>query len=202
MAILSTAFAARCKAVLSRAVLPCLAAALLLGCAGHKGMPIITINGCAPTQGAAGTLVSISGSGFTNVGFVAVGQGAVAEWTIVNDGQINFTLPASATTGGITMTDPQYNTTSAQVFTVLPEVVGLSPASGPLGTEVKLLGAGFMGATQVLFGGEAAAQPGSAFTVQGPNQINAYVGNDAVTGPVQVTVGGTTVTGPTFTVTP
>ena len=202
METFSTAFAGRSKAVLSWAVLPCLAATLLLGCGGHKGMPLINVNSFTPSSGTAGTPVTISGSGLTNVSFVAVGEGAVTQWTLINDTQINFTLPASATTGGLTLNDSQDNITTPQVFTVLPQVVGLAPASGPLGTEVKLTGAGFLGATQVLFGGETAAQPGSAFTVVNANQINAYVGSDASTGPVQVTVGGTTVTGPTFTVTP
>ena len=189
METFSTAFAGRSKAVLSWAVLPCLAATLLLGCGGHKGMPLINVNSFTPSSGTAGTPVTISGSGLTNVSFVAVGEGAVTQWTLINDTQINFTLPASATTGGLTLNDSQDNITTPQVFTVLPQVVGLAPASGPLGTEVKLTG-------------ETAAQPGSAFTVVNANQINAYVGSDASTGPVQVTVGGTTVTGPTFTVTP
>ena len=202
MEIFSTALAGRCKAILSWVVLPCLAAALLLGCGGKKGMPNIVVNSFTPTTGVAGTIVSISGTGFNNVSFVAVGEGAALQWNLVNDTQILFTLPSTATTGGLTLNDSQDNVTTTQFFTVIPQVVGLSPASGPLGTQVKLIGGGFQGTTQVLFGGETAGTPGSAFTVQSPNQINALVGSDAVTGPVQVTVGTTTVTGPTFTVTP
>jgi hypothetical protein len=207
MEILTAAPAGRIRAgasirkALSWAVLPCLAIGLLLGCASHTGMPLIVINSFTPAQGPAGTLVTITGAGLSNVSFLSVGEGAVPEYVIVGPNQINFTVPSTATTGLLTLNDSQDNQTSATPFTVTPQIVGLAPTSGPAGTEVKVTGGGFVGTTQVLFSGEPATGAGSAFFVVGANQINTFVGSDATTGPVQVVVGATTVAGPVFTVT-
>jgi len=206
MEILATAPAARLRnrswfrPALSRAVLPFLAGALMLGCGGSHGVPNVIVTNVAPTQGLEGTQVTLLGSGMHSTTAIAFGNGVAAEWSIVSDTQLIATVPASATTGLVTVTS-SVNVFPAGTFTVLPQIVGLVPASGPLGTEVKLTGSGFQGTTQVLFAGEPASGAGSPFTVEGPNQINVVLASDATTGPVQITVAGTQVTGPTFTVT-
>jgi hypothetical protein len=186
------------RKALSLAVLPVFAVGLMVGCGGkNKGMSPIILDSFNPTSGPQGTTVTLQGSGFTNVSTVSIGEGAVLEWTMVNDNQMVLTVPASATTGPLTLVDPEWNAITTAVFTVTPILSTVSPTSGPVGTEVKITGSGLVGATAVTFGSATPA----AFTIQGPNQINAYVTSDATTGAVQVTVAGTVVTGPVFTVT-
>ena len=205
---LSTAPAARIRArswlrpASSWAVLPCLAAVLTTACSGHRPQAPIVITNFGPTQGLAGTNVILIGTGMAATSFVSFGDGEAKAFTILSGTEISATVPASATTGPITVNGNQNVYSTPTNFTVLPQIVGVVPASGPLGTEVKVTGSGFAGTTQVLFGAEPASGAGSAFTVEGPNQINVIIGSDATTGPVQITVGTSTVTGPTFTVTP
>jgi len=201
MDILSTAPAARIRfrAALSRSVLPVLAAALLAGCGGSHAQAPVVISSFSPAQGLAGTQVTLNGTDLGVASFISFGEGAATEYTVLSGSQIVATVPASATTGPITVNGNQNVYTTPNTFTVLPQIVGLVPASGPAGTELKITGSGFSGATRVLFTGETGA--GSAFTVVGPNQINVLVGGDAATGPVQVTAGGNTATGPAFTLT-
>jgi hypothetical protein len=187
------------RKALSLAVLPVLAVGLLVGCGGkNKGMSPIIVDSFSPTSGPQGTIVTLQGSGFTNVSTVSVGQGAALEWTMVNDNQLILTVPASATTGPLTLVDPEWNAITPNSFSVTPILSTVSPTSGPVGTQVKITGSGLVGATLVTFGSATQA----SFDIEGPNQINAYVTSDATTGAVQVTVAGTVVTGPVFTVTP
>ena len=70
-----------------------------------------------------------------------------------------------------------------------PAISTISPAQGSVGTQVKINGANFNGATSVNFNGTAAS-----FTVNSPTQIIATVPSGATTGPIGVTASGITVT--------
>jgi len=71
------------------------------------------------------------------------------------------------------------------------------PASGKVGSGVKILGTNLIGATSVIFNGTAAA-----FTVVSATEITTAVPGAAISGPVQVTTpSGTLVSNEAFQVT-
>ncbi len=116
-----------------------------------------------PTAG--GTLVHVTGTGFTGATKVVFGGAAAPSFTVLSSTQLTAVSPAVApgvhnvyviTPGGTSAP------VSADLFTyvVRPVVTHISPSSGPHagGTMVTITGTGFTGATQVLFGGTAATQ--------------------------------------------
>jgi hypothetical protein len=79
-----------------------------------------------------------------------------------------------------------------------PTLTGIDPASGPVGTSVKLTGTGLSGASAVRFNGVAAS-----FSVDSATQITATVPAGATSGTVSVTTPGGSVTSvASFSVTP
>ena len=62
--------------------------------------PVVT--SFTPLSGTVGTAVTINGSGFTGATNVAF-NGASATFTVVNDGQINTTVPVGASTGNLSV---------------------------------------------------------------------------------------------------
>lgn len=71
-----------------------------------------------------------------------------------------------------------------------PSVFGFDPTSGTPGTPVDISGSGFTGASDVTFGGVGAGA--GSFTVSSDSSITATVPAGATTGPVCVTVSGST----------
>ncbi len=72
---------------------------------------------------------------------------------------------------------------SESTLHILPKITNLDPPSGPVGTQVGIVGGGFAGATKVTFGGVKATN----FTVVTPSLIQAVVPARAKTGKVDVT---------------
>ncbi|MFL5801141.1 MAG: IPT/TIG domain-containing protein, partial [Roseiflexaceae bacterium] len=64
-----------------------------------------------------------------------------------------------------------------------PAISGFTPASGPVGTQVTISGANFVGITGVSFHGVAA----SSFTVDSATRIHVVVPNGATSGKIGVT---------------
>ncbi|HEX7171171.1 MAG TPA: DNRLRE domain-containing protein, partial [Candidatus Limnocylindria bacterium] len=77
-----------------------------------------------------------------------------------------------------------------------PTISGIDPTGGPPGTSVTFSGTNFVGTGAVTFNGTAAS-----FTVDSDVQLTTIVPGAATSGPVAVTTGGGTATGPDFTVT-
>ena len=167
------------------------------------------VTGLSPTSGpvAGGTLVTITGTGFTGATAVDFGTTAATDVTVVNDTTITADSPAGTGVVDVTVTTPGGTsaTSAADQFTyvVAPAVTGLSPTSGPAagGTLVTITGTGFTGATAVDFGTTAATN----VTVVNDTTITAD--SPAGTGAVDVTVttpGGTSATSSAdqFTYTP
>lgn len=77
--------------------------------------PIIT--SFTPTSGPVGTVVTISGSGFTNTSAVKF-NGLAAAFTFQSDSRLLATTPTGATTGKISVTTPEGTAQSASDFTV------------------------------------------------------------------------------------
>lgn|SRR5271165_284791 len=148
--------------------------------------------------GSAGQTVEILGQGFNTATGVNFGSGP-ASFTVVSDTYMTAVVPADGTTGFVTVTSPSSTLTSSRKFNVVPVITSIAPISGPVGTQVIITGSGFVGATQVTFGGVKAV----SYTVNSGTQITATVPAGAKTGKIAVkTAGGSASSKSTFTVTP
>ncbi|WP_235445011.1 beta strand repeat-containing protein [Streptomyces sioyaensis] len=169
---------------------------------GYTTLSAPVLSALSPSSGpaAGGTVVTLSGSGFT--GATAVRFGAVpASFTVVSSTQIAATAPAGSGTAQVTVTTAggtsngvAYTYTSASA----PVLSSLNPSSGPAagGTSVTLTGSGFTGATAVRFGTATAS-----FTVVSATQITATAPAGSGTAQVTVTTPGGTSNGVAFTYT-
>ena len=162
---------------------------------GHLSYQL-AINGIGPGSGPAtgGTLVTISGTGFTQSASVAFGGVAAAAVVVLSPTQLQAITPAH--TGGavsIAITENPHNqsavlpggftyTTSSTTSTASTSstssssstsigVSGASPTAGPTsgGTVVTITGTGFQAGASVAFG----ASSSTAVTVASSTEINA-----------------------------
>ena len=141
-------------------MLPGLVLGLLLGCGGTQNSTSgPTINSFSPTNGTPGTLVTVSGSGFTGTTAVSIcgvsvnNSGSDSNNSIVSDTKITFDVPSSVTTTGtLSITNASGTTTTTQQFDVTPTISSLSRTTGPVGTSVFIYGNGLEGVTSVSFG--------------------------------------------------
>jgi hypothetical protein len=157
------------------------------------------ISGFSPSSAAPGASVVISGANFNGTTAVAF-NGIGGSFTVNSATQITATVPASGTTGRITVTTGNGTANSDSIFTVtaLPTVAGFSPASGGVGTTVIVTGANFSGATDAKFNGVSAAG-----TINSATQITLTVPSGATTGPISVTTpAGTGTSSSSFVVVP
>ncbi|MFG2191694.1 IPT/TIG domain-containing protein [Streptomyces sp. NPDC048639] len=156
----------------------------------YVAVPAPVLNSLSPSSGpaAGGTVVTLTGSGFTGATAVKFGTALSPTFTLVSPTQINATAPPGSGTVAVTVTTPGGVSPQFVPYTYVavpaPVLNSLSPSSGPAagGTVVTLTGTGFTGATSVKFGTTAA----SSFTVISATQITATA--PAGTGTVQVTV--------------
>ncbi|MFG2627006.1 IPT/TIG domain-containing protein [Streptomyces sp. NPDC048473] len=119
------------------------------------------INTSSPFSGAAGTVVTLTGSGFTGATAVTFGGTPSASFTVVSATGITTVAPAGAGTVQITVTTPD-GTSNGIGFTYViatPAISSVVPNQGSVegGNTVTLTGTGFTGATSVRFGTVAAA---------------------------------------------
>ncbi len=162
-----------------------------------------TVASFSPLVGYPGTAVTIKGSAFTtatDVKFNGLSVGA-GNFTIDSDTQITATVPGGATTGPITVVNPDGSASSSKVFTVPtgpePIITGFFPKSGPVGTNVTLVGINFTGTTSVQFNGVSAS-----FTVVSDTKITTTVPAGATKGRIKVmTPAGKAFTSRSFKVT-
>ena len=165
-----------------------------------RPQPAPTVTSISPTSGPAtgATSVAITGTNFTTAGStVMFGPNPAASVTVNSATSITATSPAGTgvvdvlvTTAGGTSAN-----TSADNFSYIPVVTGISPTSGPLasGTSVIITGTGFASVTAVKFGSTAAI----GYTVNSGTQITATSPAGSA-GTVDVTVAvaaGTSATG-------
>jgi hypothetical protein len=121
---------------------------------------------------SGGTLVTLTGSGFTAATSVLFGSVAAPNFTINSDSSLSVWTPAQAS-GSVNLTVTTPNGTSTPVsFTYnsasAPSVTGLSPSTGPTtgGNTIVVQGSGFTSASSVSVGGVNAD-----FTVQSDTAI-------------------------------
>jgi IPT/TIG domain-containing protein/flagellar hook capping protein FlgD len=143
-----------------------------------------TISAFAPTSGPAATVVTVDGSNFSSATAVKFNGTAAAGFTIESATRLRATVPAGATTGPISVTNPAGTATSAASFTVIaaPAISGFTPASGPVGIVVTVDGSNFANASAVKFNGTSAS-----FTIESATRLRATVPAGASSGPISVT---------------
>lgn len=163
-----------------------------------KVLPAIT--SFNPNSGARGSTVVISGT--TLGGVTAVKFNNVSTtFTINSTTQLTATVPNTATTGKISITNPDTTITSASNFTVVlpPTISTFSPLSGGVGTIVTINGTNLTGITDVSFNGVTATN----ITPVTANTIKATVAPNTTTGKITVTnAGGTATSVNSFKITP
>ena len=119
-----------------------------------------TVTSFTPPSGPPGTLVTVTGSGFTaGTGVSSVTfHGVGTTFNVADDQHLTATVPIGATTGKIAVTSSGGVGTSATDFVVPvnPVISGFSPSSGPPGTPVTITGSGFTGVNGVRFNGTSA----------------------------------------------
>ena len=158
-------------------------------------IPAPHISGISPTSGVGGSQITITGSGFQ----AAKGSNGVTindnnyplTVTSWSDTQIVATVPTNAKTGPILVTVNGIASNPDAVFTLPnPIVAALVPSSGSVGTQVQIDGSGF-GASQ---GTSTIKLNNISLTVNSWSdlQIVATIPSTAVTGTIQVAVGGIT----------
>jgi hypothetical protein len=151
--------------------------------------PSLSITSLQPASGPYGTKVTIAGVGFTSSPTVRVNGAAASAVTFVSATKLIATVPASATTGKVTVTNtaaPTGTVRSSTSYTVTPHtaptVSSFTPPSGITGSSVTITGSYFSGATTVRFGSLAAV-----FSIVSATQIKATVPDGATPGNVAIT---------------
>jgi len=134
-------------------------------------------------------MLTITGYNFgsTQGTSTATFNGILATPTSWSDTEIIVPVPAGASTGPVVVTVGSLSSIGV-TFTVAPQITGLSPSSGQVGTVVTISGYNFgasQGTSAVAFNGIAAAPTSWSDTI-----ITVPVPIGASTGPVVVTVNG------------
>ncbi|MGO8875383.1 MAG: IPT/TIG domain-containing protein [Acidimicrobiales bacterium] len=155
--------------------------------------PVVTgVDPVAGTQ-VGGTLVAVTGSGFTGATAVHFRNAKAPSFKIVSDGELVATSPSGSGTVNVTVTTSlgTSRVTAADDYSYLPGpaappvVSAVSPDVGGNGTAVVVTGTGFTRASAVHFGPVAAR----SFTVNSDASLTAVAPAGSVTGnPIDVTV--------------
>ena len=164
--------------------------------------PAPTVTSVAPNFGGGGSVVQITGTGFSGATSVSFGPSASPSVTVISDSSISAIAPPGPVTGSpvdVTVTTPAGTSATSSsdqfLYVAAPAVSAVTPNTGSPagGYQVDISGSGFTGASSVKFG----SSPSPNFTVNSDSDITATV--PAGTGTVDVTV---TTTGGTSAVTP
>ena len=154
-----------------------------------------TVTAVLPNSGTVqgGTVITVTGTNFIQSATgVTFGGIAATNVTFVSSTTILVTTPANAVPGAVdVVATTTFGTgTGTKLFTYVAQsastVTAISPASGNTagGTQVKITGTNFSGATSVTIGGI----PATFVTVISATQINATTPAHAVPGAVDVVV--------------
>ena len=143
--------------------------------------PVIT--GFTPASGVRGTVVTINGGDFATVSTVAFNGVAASYQTPTTTTSLNATVPATATSGLISVTDSIGAGKSSTMFYLQPWITSAT-ASGIVNSSVVIDGRNLTNASAVQVSGV-----NYAFT-NSPTQIVAIVPSNAMTGPITVTTPG------------
>jgi len=164
-------------------------------------VPAPSITSLSPSSGPVGASLTISGANFgsTQGSSTVTFNGTLATVTSWSSTSIVASVPSGATTGAVVVHASGVNSNGVS-FAVLPRpnISGLSPTSGAVGTSVTITGTNFgstQGTSTVTFNGTSATATSWSAT-----SIVATVPSGASTGNVVVTVSGQASSGVSFTV--
>ncbi|MBC5776029.1 IPT/TIG domain-containing protein, partial [Pontibacter sp. KCTC 32443] len=91
-----------------------------------------------------GTEVTIIGTNLNSVAHVNIGSGwiAASELLSISNNQIRLKIPSTASSGNIRVLTNQGQVASLGRFIISnsPTITSFSPSSGPVGTEVTIIG--------------------------------------------------------------
>jgi uncharacterized repeat protein (TIGR03803 family) len=151
-----------------------------------------------PAARPVGGTLEILGQGFNDATAVSF-NGTPASFNVESDTYMTAKVPAGATTGNITVTEPSGTLHSQKQFRVIPQMFSFAPTTGPVGTSVVITGESLSQVSEVTFDCKGKA----SFTVDSDTQITAIVPEGAQTGNITVhTLGGIVESTVPFTVTP
>ncbi len=150
------------------------------------------------TSGKEGVKIGILGQGFSSSSVVEFGGVQATSIKLTGKTFISATVPTGALTGSVTVTIGATKLTSNTKFRVTPTLLSFNPPSGPVGTQVMIMGTGLTQTTKVTFGGVAATK----VVVNSDSQVTANVPTGAMTGKIVIkTKGGHAASKTVFTVT-
>ena len=143
--------------------------------------PVIT--SVSPPLAAPGMKVTLRGVNFRQVTAVHVGEARAAGQSTPSPQQLDFTVPANATSSLVKVTNAFGFGTSSAALTVTraPVIESFDPLLAAPAKWVTVRGANFTGATRVLLGGMAVR-----FTVTAPTQLRVELPLNAATGALTV----------------
>jgi uncharacterized protein len=165
--------------------------------------PGASITKVTPTSGAEGKEIVLSGTSLVGVTKVRF-NGVEALFTAGPNDSIKAIVPAGATNGTIRVTTAFNGTISGPgTFRLEAAVASVTPAMGPAGTQLKIVGTTLTGASAVRFPLDDKGQRLVSATpvVVSDTELTVVVPKDAVTGLLRVTTPAGTPTA-NFTVTP
>ncbi|WP_329127177.1 polymorphic toxin-type HINT domain-containing protein [Streptomyces sp. NBC_01465] len=112
----------------------------------------LSVLSIVPARAAAGTRVTISGTGFApslTGNTVTFGGGKTATVATATATRLTVTVPAAAGTGTVAVKTGTTTVSSSEPFSLAgpgPAITAMSPATGPASTQVALTGSGFAAA--------------------------------------------------------
>ncbi len=161
------------------------------------------INSFTPTNGLPNSTVTITGANFLGATDVSFNGIAATTFNVSADSQINATVPATASTGPISVSTPGGSVTSSVPFYLPPRLTSFTPATGTVGTSVTLAGTNFTGVSSVTFAGANSTTIVAPVTSLSAQQMTVLVPTNAISGLLTVTTpGGVIASAGNFTVTP
>lgn len=143
-----------------------------------------------PKLGAAGTVVTITGTGFSGASMVVFGDsnGQTTALTVVSPTRIDVIVPLTAVSGSIAVVTPTGTASSGlRFFEAGPRLTAFSPATGAPGTSVRVDGANFtLGATPRVTAVRFNGVPATQGEVIGASTLNAVVPPGGTSGFIEV----------------
>ncbi len=99
-----------------------------------------TVTSFSPASGTVGQVVTITGTGLSGVAELQFEGARAAVLAPASATSLRVTVPAGAMTGRLSVTNTGGSGQSAQLFRVAPKILGFTPTTGILGTQVTLSG--------------------------------------------------------------